>query len=141
MTATVLREMTPADYEQVHALWRQSEGVGLSDADSRENIAAYLQRNPGISHVAHTGDVLSGVILCGHDGRRGYIHHLAVATDYRRRGIGGRLVSAALASLKAAGIGKCHLFAFSANRHGTAFWESSRWQGRSDLKIFSRTLS
>ncbi len=44
-----IREMTMADYDAMLALWQISEGIGLSNADSRDNIASYLQRNPGLS--------------------------------------------------------------------------------------------
>lgn len=37
-----IREMGIADYDKVIALWEQSEGLGLRDADSRESIASYL---------------------------------------------------------------------------------------------------
>lgn len=84
----MLREMTVQDYEEVLALWRSSEGIGLSDADSRENIARFLERNPGLSFVAYDGQELIGAVLCGYDGRRGYIHHLAVAESHRRRRLG-----------------------------------------------------
>lgn len=71
----VIREMTIQDYDEVLALWRTSEGVGLSDADSDEGVARFLDRNPGLSFVARDGEHLVGAVLCGHDGRRGYIHH------------------------------------------------------------------
>ncbi|WP_307724669.1 GNAT family N-acetyltransferase [Sporolactobacillus inulinus] len=41
-----------------------------------------------------------GVILCGHDGRRGYIYHTAVDRSYRRQGIGKQLVSVGIDALK-----------------------------------------
>ena len=52
--------------------------MGLSEADSQENIVRYLDRNPYLICVARDGNMLMGAILCDHDGRRGYIHHLAV---------------------------------------------------------------
>jgi len=71
----VIGEMTIQDYDEVLALWRTSEGVGLSDADLEEGAAGFLDRNPGLSFVARDGEHLMGAVLCGHDGRRGYIHH------------------------------------------------------------------
>ncbi len=66
------------DFDEVYALWQRCEGVGLGSADSRPNIAAYLDRNPGMNFAARDGETIVGAILCRHDGRRGYIHHLAV---------------------------------------------------------------
>ena len=132
-----IREMTIQDYGQVLALWRTSEGVGLSDADSEESIARYLGRNPGLSFVARDGEHLVGAVLCGHDGRRGYIHHLAVSESHRRRGLGRALVERCLFALRRAGIDKCHLFVFADNQDTIAFWKSIGWTQRVELIMMS----
>ena len=88
MTDFNLRSMTLDDYDVVYALWQSISGIGLSASDERDAIAAFLERNPGFSAVvtaARAGIV--GVVLCGHDGRRGYLHHLAVQSQYRKHGI------------------------------------------------------
>src|SRR5262245_47853322 len=110
-----IQEMSIEHYEAVLNLWQAAEGVGLSDADSYEGIARFLDRNPGLSYVAYVGETLAGAILSGHDGRRGYIHHLAVDPAYRRQGLGQALVEHCLAALAQAGIDKCHLFVFKQN--------------------------
>ena len=122
-------------YEQVFALWQKCEGVGLSDADSREGIAAYLKRNPGFSFVAKANGTVVGAVLCGHDGRRGYLNHLGVHPEWRRRSIGRRLVEQCLGALRSAGIQKCHLFVFNHNDDGFRFWKSLGWTPRSDLEF------
>src|SRR4030042_2473424 len=111
-------------YEQVMTLWKESEGIGLSGADSKENIRSYLERNPNMSLAAKDANgTLVGAVLCGHDGRRGYIHHLAVRSDCRRQGIGRTLVEECLSPLEAAGIQKCHLFIIHDNVSGFEFWQ------------------
>ncbi len=129
--------MTETDYDDTYALWRITEGIGLSDADSREAIAAYLQRNPGLSRVARRGGRLVGAVLCGHDGRRGYLHHLAVEKSERGRGLGRRLVTECLAGLAGAGIRRCHLFVYDGNHEGQGFWRRIGWRERTDLKLMS----
>jgi ribosomal protein S18 acetylase RimI-like enzyme len=136
--SVVIQEMGMRDYDEVLALWQTSKGVGLSDADSKDGIARFLARNPGFSFVAREHDLLVGAILCGHDGRRGYIHHLAVSTTHRHRGVGGALADRALSALKAAGIQKCHLFVFTDNREALAFWKAIGWTQRIELFIMSR---
>lgn len=131
---------TMADYEEVIALWRVSPGVGLSDVDSPAGIAAYLARNPGLSFVARQDGQLAGAVLCGNDGRRGYLHHLAVASQYRRQGIGEALVERCLSELKAQGYLKCHIFVYGGNMEGQAFWERVGWKLRTDLMIMSKDL-
>lgn len=131
---------TPFDmthYPAVRALWEQSEGVGLSSADAPGAIASYLARNPGMSYVALDNGRVVGAILCGHDGRRGYVHHLAVHPDWRRQGIATRLITRALEHLQAAGIAKCHLFIFHANDAGKAFWQAVSWVLRQDIQVMS----
>jgi ribosomal protein S18 acetylase RimI-like enzyme len=136
--SVVIQEMTKQDYDEVLALWQASKGIGLSDADSEEGIARFLDRNPGLSFTAREKDRLVGAILCGHDGRRGYIYHLAVSKTHRRKGVGRELVARCLSALKAAGIQKCHLFIFTDNPGAIAFWKAIGWTQRIDLLIMSR---
>ena len=82
-----------------------------------------------------------GAVLCGHDGRRGYLNHLAVARDHRGRGIGRALVAASLARLRAIGIGRCNLLVFEDNAQGKEFWRHLGWQERANWGIFSTPTS
>jgi len=128
------------DYDAVIALWQICEGVGLSEADERDSIQFYLERNPGMSFVAWDGDRMVGAVLCGHDGRRGYIHHMAVHPDYRRQKIGRQLVDRCLDGLYTIGLQKCHLFIFTENEPGIAFWQAIGWQYRTDVAIMSKKV-
>ena len=132
-----IRELMPADYDEVIALWRASEGIVLREVDERAAIERYLARNAGLSYVACDGDRIVGAVLCGTDGRRGYLQHLAVASTHRRRGIGRRLVVCALASLVARGIMKCHLMVRPDNADARAFWKAAGWEERGDVLLMS----
>ena len=127
-------------YDRVFALWQQCEGVGLSEADSPASIQAYLSRNPGMSFIATAGGAVVGAVLCGHDGRRGYIHHLAVHPQSRRRSVGRQLVDHCLSALQRAGIQKCHIFVFNHNQDGIAFWSAAGWTRRSDISLLSKNI-
>jgi len=127
-------------YENVFALWKRCEGVGLSDADTLQSIQAYLDRNPGMSFIAKAGGSIVGSILGGHDGRRGYIHHLAVDTTWRRQGVARRLVETCIHALEEAGIQKAHIFIFNSNANGIAFWKSIGWTHRSDISVMSKII-
>jgi len=129
-----------ADYDAVFRLWRRSEGVGLNESDSRAGIAAYLRRNPGLSFVAVKTGRIVGAVLCGHDGRRGYLQHLAVAKRYRRRGVGLRLVEACLTKLRAQGFHKCNIFVYDDNVTGQEFWQHNGWKLRADLRLMQIEL-
>ena len=85
-----IQAMSIGDYDEVFALWQAGDGIGLSGSDSRAGIGGFLAANPGLSLVARIDGQLVGAMLCGQDGRRGYIHHLAVSQSHRRKGIGAR---------------------------------------------------
>lgn len=136
-----IEPMSVDDYEPVWQLWQQTEGIGLSESDSKPNVASYLARNPGLSCVARDGNQIIGGVLCGHDGRRGYLHHLAVAKRHRKQGVGQSLVTACLGRLAALGIPKCNLFLFADNAEGEAFWKHAGWVKRSDLVVMQKTLA
>lgn len=57
-----------------------------------------------------------GVIMGAWDGRRGWLHHLAVDAEYRGRGIGTALVTEAERRLKAKGCLKANLLVHRSNR-------------------------
>ncbi len=135
-----IREFTIADYEEVILLWRASEGIGLGSSDTRDAIAAFLARNPGLSFVARETGALVGAILCGHDGRRAFLHHLAVAASHRRRKIGHLLTARCLEALRSLGIERCHLFVFRTNETARAFWEREGWWERDDLWMMTRDV-
>lgn len=128
------RKMVIGDYERVYDLWINTKGMGLNDVDdSRAGIEKYLNRNPNTCFVCEEAGDIVGVILCGNDGRRGYIHHTAVREDCRRRGIGAKLVEKAMEALKAEGISKCALVVFERNELGNSFWQAQGFTTREDL--------
>lgn len=135
-----IREMVIEDYDEVYQLWSLTKGIGLSGADTRANIDAYLKRNKGISFVCEADDRIIGAILCGHDGRRGFIHHLVVDEQYRRIGLGQKLISKSLERLKQENIQKCHLFVMKDNELGKEFWIKMGWVQREDIRTFSRNI-
>lgn len=132
-----IRAMTPADYDAVMALMRQTPGISLRDADSREATARYLERNPGLSFVCEDDGRLVGCVMCGHDGRRSYLQHLLVLPDWRRRGIAGGLVAHCLDGLERIGIAKCHIDVLKTNTPAMAYWEGAGWQLRTDIHRYS----
>lgn len=135
------RLMKIEDYQQAYDLWILC-GNGLNNKDdSPEGISKYLKRNPSTSFVAVCDEKIIGVILCGHDGRRGIIQHACVSPDYRRSGVGAKLVDLALEALKAEGITKVLLVAFKKNEGGNRFWESQGFTLREDLNYRNKALT
>lgn len=136
----LIRLMRAGDYEQALALWESSSGLSLTaEDDSREGIEKYLLRNPKTCFAAEADGQVIGTILAGHDGRRGYIYHLAVNERFRRHGLGRELVQHAVEALKEQGIHKAALVALADNQPGNAFWESMGFYCREN--IFYRDFS
>lgn len=137
----MVRTMELGDYEKVYNLWAHTAGMGLNTTDdSKEGIAKYLARNPNTCFVAEDGGELAGVIISGHDGRRGFIYHTAVKEEFRRQGIGQQLVSSALAALEQEGIHKVALVVFGKNKTGNLFWEKAGFTVRDDLVYRNKNI-
>ncbi len=135
-----IRPMMIEDYNATRDLWLNAEGIGLRSLDdSPQGIARFLMRNPNMSYVAQINGQIVGVILCGHDGRRGHIYHMAVDAGHHRKGIGKGLVNAALDALKKEHINKAALIVYTTNDLGNAFWKSAGFEKRDDL--FYRDLN
>ena len=134
-----IRAMTLTDYDAVLQLMRDTPGISLRDADSRDSTERYLQRNPDLSFVAEVNGLVCGCIMSGHDGRRGYLQHLLVLPEYRRQGIANALVERCVASLEALGIHKCHLDVFKTNTTAARYWQSQGWRLRDDIDRYSFT--
>ena len=146
MGEILIRPVTIEDYDRIYALWDSSEQSrrALNPVDdSREGIARYLKRNPATCFLACDAaepEKALGVILSGHDGRRGLIHHLCVHPDCRRQGIAGLLVEKAEEALRAEGITKIFCLVFKDNDPANAFWEEAGYSLRTNLNYRNKSL-
>lgn len=136
-----LSTMTISDYEEAYKLWTDTEGMGLRSLDdSYDGISRFINRNPNTSFICRVEGNLAGIILSGHDGRRGYIYHAVVKNEYRKQGLGKLLVESVITALKNEGINKVALVVFSNNTGGNDFWESVGFTKREDLIYRNRTI-
>lgn len=136
----VTEPLVAADLPVVLSLWANMAGVGLNESDTIPQLRAFLARNPELSLVLRQGERIVGAVLCGHDGRRGYLHHLAVLPEFRGRGLGRGLVDRCLVGLAAEGILKCNIFLYADNEPGRRFWLRHGWSPRLDLQIMQRPI-
>ncbi len=132
-----IRPMTKEDYDEVFAMWQITTKRALSRADERDQIERYLRRNEGMSQVAVIDGKIVGTVLAGHDGRRGFIHHMAVLPEYRRRRIGHALAEKAIEMIARDGIDKTHIFCYQNNETGQKFWSDFGFTKRDDVFVFS----
>lgn len=138
-----IRYMISDDYNGVYDLWSRIEGFAIrSIDDSREGVERFLARNPEISVVAlNDNDKVIGVILAGHDGRRGCLYHVCVDKEYRNQGIGTKMTHAVINALIREKINHVSLIAFSDNAGGNAFWKKIGWSRRNDLNYYDMILN
>jgi N-acetylglutamate synthase len=118
-----IRPLLISDYAEVYQLWSQSDGMSLQEDDDWDRIELYLGRNPGLCYVAVIESRVVGSVLCGHDGRRAVLRHLAVEKGHRNQGIGRALIAKVLAALRDQGIRKCNIYVLDNNAAGLEFWQ------------------
>ena len=123
-----IREFAIRDYDSAVALWTKVEGLEIAEGDDKESVGQFLKRNPRLSRAATDGSTIVGVVLCGHDGRRGHIYHLAVDPAYQGRGLGKRLLNECLEKLRDVGLQRAIIMVAADNPRGQSFWKRSGWE-------------
>ncbi len=132
-----IREMNAEDYTQLIKLFQETPGITFRDADSLTATKKYLERNPGLNFVAEADNEIVGCVMCGHDGRRGYLQHLVVKENFRQKGLGKKLTEKCIRALASIGILKSHLFVLADNNSGNKFWKNRGWKFREDICMYS----
>ena len=138
----MIRQFSMEDYSEVYELWRNTPGIGLrSIDDSKEGIECFLKRNPTTCFVAEEDGQIVGVILGGHDGRRGAIYHACVSEAYRRRSIARQLMDQVVEAMKNEKITRLGLLCLAHNETGNHYWTSLGWEQREDIHYYSVSIN
>ncbi|NLB88695.1 MAG: GNAT family N-acetyltransferase [Syntrophomonadaceae bacterium] len=132
-----IKPATEADIYKMQSLWQSTPGLGVGPGDDEDSLKTFLKRNPTTCLVLMDDDQLIGTVLGGFDGRRGYIYHLAVHSDYQKKGYGKHLLNRALLELKALGAKKIHLFVLRDNENAINFYVYNNWKLRGDIQVLS----
>lgn len=133
--------MTAEDYDGVNKLWQNTPEMGINSTDdSREGVEKYLKRNPDTSFVAVDDGKIVGAVLAGHDGRRGFIHHMTVLTEYRKQKIATKLLKYTMNAFEKEGIHKVALLTFKKNTAANAFWEKCGFTVRDDVNYRNKCI-
>jgi len=122
-----IRSYRAADEQAVAALWAEA----FPDMRVWNRPAEYIQRKLRVQGelflVGALGERVVATVVAGYDGVRGWIYHLAVATEHRRRGVGRALMSAAEERLRGLGCAKINLQIYRSNAEVVRFYESIGW--------------
>jgi len=128
-TDITIDAMEIEDIPAVRALLESTPELGVSQSfDTPDRLRAYLARNPGFSSVARADGRILGVVLCGHDGRRGSFYHAAVLPPFRRQGVARQMVDRSLSCLKEAGLSTAFVFTHVENADARSFWRATGWE-------------
>ena len=119
--AISVRPASSDEREAVLALWRES-AHGASPTDDLASLTRLQSSDGQALLLAVDGDRIIGSIIAGWDGWRGNLYRLAVSPDYRRRGIGARLVRDAEERLCQAGAMRIGAIVERDNERAQEFW-------------------
>ena len=135
-----IREIRSEDYEVLIRFWESIDEIELDDSEGKQDFEFFLRRNKGMSFLALDKEEVIGACLASHNGRRGFLDHLAVAPSHRRKGLGKMLVEKCLKVLQAEGIKRNYVFLFKENAEGRAFWEHIGWSQCDEYVMMSIQL-
>ena len=120
-TTLQVRAYRESDQDAVVALWREC-GLVRPWNDPAKDIHRKLRVQRDLFLVGTLDGRLVATVMAGYEGHRGWINYLAVAEEYRRRGVGRRLMDEAEACLRAIGCPKINLQIRSSNTEVVAFY-------------------
>ena len=131
-----IKSFTMDDYFSIIVLWKKA-GINVGSSDTKEELEKMLVRNPNLSLVGKEDEKIIAVVLGGYDGRRGYVHHLAVDPAYQNKGYGRALMKELIRRFKNMQVHKIHLFIEKYNRTVIDFYNKLGWEIRDDLVMMS----
>ncbi|HMA60554.1 MAG TPA: GNAT family N-acetyltransferase [Halanaerobiales bacterium] len=134
-----IREMKIKDYQKVYSLWEETDII-LKKSDEKQEIDRMLKRNPYTCLVGLRDDEIVSVVMGGFDGRRGYVHHLAVKPELQGQGLGREMMDELMNRFEELKVIKVHLFVEENNKDVKAFYRNIGFEERTDLTDFSKTL-
>lgn len=137
----VISEMEENDIPKVQEIWR-AVNIELTYSDKCEELVKMIKYNPGLCLVLKDTlkkDIL-GAVLGGFDGRRGWIHHLAIHPSIQGKKYGTLLMDELLRRFKERNIVKLKIEIFKSNKKVIDFYKKLGWDHRTDLSTMSFTL-
>ncbi|TME91884.1 MAG: GNAT family N-acetyltransferase [Chloroflexi bacterium] len=129
-----IREFRVSDAPALRALWARS-GIRIRPGDDDVSLGLFAARNPGLFLVGLEEQELVASALAGWDGRRGWLYHVAVSPERRRRGIAVRLVRMLEERLRVLGCKKVNLIVWEDSADAMRFWASIGYQRERAIEL------
>ena len=126
------------EMEAVVALWAEA-GLLRPWNDPRADLSLAMGK-PGSAVLAgRLGGTLVSTAMVGHDGHRGWVYYLAVATTHRKRGFGAAMMKAAEGWVRAQRVPKLQLLVRGDNAQTQAFYDAIGYT-KSDVVVMAKAL-
>ena len=135
----LLTEMTIDDIKSVRYLWKKVD-FDLSYSDKPVEIQRMIDHNPDLCLVIKKNSRIIASLLGGFDGRRGWIHHLAVDPDFQNNNYGTLMMNEITKRFSQKGVVKLKIEILEDNKKVIDFYKSLGWELRSELTTMSLTL-
>ena len=123
-------------YHEIIDLWKRSR-IDVSSSDTRDEIARMLKRNPDFFLIGKENEKVITVVMGAFDGRRGYVHHLAIDPDYQKKKYGRMMMDELIEKFHKKKVHKIHLFIEKDNKKVVDFYRKLGWEVRDDLLMMS----
>ncbi len=123
-------------YHDIINLWKRS-GIEVSSSDTQDEIAKILKRNPDLFLIGKEDENVVAVGIGAFDGRRGYVHHLAIDPDYQKKKYGKMMMDDLIERFRKKKVHKVHLFIEKHNEEVVDFYKKLGWDIRDDLIMMS----
>jgi len=133
-----------AHRENVIALWQDVFSYTSPQSRPELVIDKKIAEGDGLFFVMVNQDVLTGTIMAGYDGHRGWLYSLCVAIDQQRAGVGTALVKHAEKALRNLGCVKINLQVLPGNDSAISFYKKLGYlteERISMAKLLSENLS
>ena len=132
----IVKKFSMKFYEEVIQIWRKA-GISVGSTDTKEEVERMMHRNPKLFLIGEKDKEVIGVVMGGFDGRRGYVHHLAVHPDFQKKGYGKILMENLIKKFSKMKVHKIHLFIEKYNKDVVDFYRNLGWEIRDDLIMMS----
>ena len=131
-------DISPADFPAVIALWEEA-GLTRPWNPPAADLQRALETQTSTVLGAFIEDRLVGTVMVGHDGHRGWVYYLAVASAERGSGLGRALMQAAEAWLVERGVVKVQLMVRETNASVTGFYDRLGYTD-ADVRVLAKRL-
>lgn len=134
----MIRPLAAADTPAAVALW-QAAGLTRPWNDPAADIALALASPQAMLFAAHDEAGLTGTVMAGVDGHRGWVYYLAVAERTRHHGLGRALMQAAEQWCGERGVARLNLMVRADNAAAAGFYARLGYRP-ADVGVWQRDL-